>query len=222
MKTLSKIRKLELFILALLFAAGLTQNVSAVTFANSDDGYTEEQTAIIDDLYNLIIENDKNVLISKNDIWCSEKSALNIYLLVGKAQCLSSEVYFEALYEVNGDSYIIYSLQSTLCGLLNSETEVKEKVQYPGDAEFTLKMIAFSVAKNIFPKAEVDTFVCTRVRGLGYYILTGRLDVDGKPHVMAISYEFKGDGYEYSEDDFHAFEVTLDGDTIFKEARIYR
>ena len=212
-------------LISLALALVIVLSTSLVVFASSaekaDTKYTEEQLEIIDELYNFITKNDKDVVISKNDIWCSEKSALNIYLLVGKAKYSLSDVYFEALYEVNGETYIIYSLQSTLCGLLNSETEVNEKVKSPNNAEFTLKMIAFYAAKNLFPKAEVGDFVCIRVRGVGYYILTGTIELDGETHIMTISFEFKGDGYEYVEENFHLFEATLDGELMFEEERIF-
>lgn len=190
-------------------------STSLVVFAE------EEQAEIIDDFYNYVIERDADVSIQKDEIWCSEKSAFGTYLIVCKAKYGSIDIYLTSRYETNSGKFQMYSMQSSCNGLLQSEMEVEPMENESKPAEPYLQMRAKAYAMALFPGADVRSAFCSKLEKNHSYMLISSFHIDEVPHAVSMYYEFQGDGEFYRDEDFHLFEVRVDGELMFEEDRIF-
>lgn len=190
-------------------------STSLVVFAD------EEQAEIIDDFYNYVIERDAEVYIQKDEIWCSEKSAFGTYLIVCKAKYGSIDIYLTARYETSSGKFQMYSMQSSCNGLLQSEMEAEPMENESKPAEPYLQMRAKAYALAMFPDADVRRVICSKMEKDRSYMLFSSFRVDEVLHAVSMCYEFRGDGEFYSDEDFHLFEVKVDGELMFEEERIF-
>ena len=195
--------------------------ISTLQVVFASEAYAEEQAAIIDDFYNYVIERDSEVSIQKDDIWCSEKSAFGTYLIVCKAQYGSIDIYLTARYETNSGKFQMYSMQSSFNGLLQSEMEVEPMENESKQAEPYLQFKPKAYALAMFPDADVRRVHCSKLEKDHSYMLISSFRVDDVLHAVSMYYEFQGDGEFYRDEDFHLFEVRVDGELMFEEERIF-